>query len=255
MVGMEKELNRNQKSITDSWDLPSIENFDKETLLAGLIVKGGQFGCLYQDPDYFYMMCSYFWKRWESVFTDWFKTIALEYNPIENYNRVEKSKTTPGVTDTITNSGKDTEEHSGTDTTTPSGTTTVTEEFAPNIKQVNETEVSAYDSSSYSPKEKTTTTPTAISGGNTKDTTTNTTSYTDAKTEFEHGEQIDTTHGHVITNTKSGFDQFESQISGNIGVTTSQQMLISQMELQRDWGNVYDHISDIFIKEMLITIW
>lgn len=239
MVGMEKELNRSQKSITDSWDLPSIENFDKDTLLAGLIVKGGQFGCIYQDPDYFYMMCSYFWKRWEPVFTDWFKTIALEYNPIENYNRVEKSKTTPGVTDTITNSGKD--------TTTPSGTTTVTEEFTPNLKQVAETEVSAYDSSSYSPKEKTTTTPTAISGGTGKDTTTNTTTYTGAKTEVDHG--------HVITNTKEGFDQFESQISGNIGVTTSQQMLISQMELQRDWGNVYDHISDIFIKEMLITIW
>lgn len=239
MVGMEKELNRNQKSITDSWDLPSIENFDKDTLLAGLIVKGGQFGCLYQDPDYFYMMCSYFWKRWESVFTDWFKTIALEYNPIENYNRVEKSKTTPGVTDTITNSGKD--------TTTPSGTTTVTEEYTPNLKQVAETEVSAYDSSSYSPKEKTTTTPTAITGGTGKDTTTNTTTYTGAKTEVDHG--------HVITNTKEGFDQFESQISGNIGVTTSQQMLISQMELQRDWGNVYDHICSIFIKEMLITIW
>ncbi len=239
MVGMEKELNRNQKSITDSWDLPSIENFDKDTLLACLIVKGGQFGCLFPDPDYFYMMCSYFWKRWENVFTDWFKTIALEYNPIENYNRVEKSKTTPGVTDTITNSGKD--------TTTPSGTTTVTEEYTPNLKQVSETEVSAYDSSSYSPKEKTTTTPTAISGGTGKDTTTNTTTYTGAKTEVDHG--------HVITNTKQGFDQFESQISGNIGVTTSQQMLISQMELQRDWGNVYDHISDIFIKELLITIW
>ena len=239
MVGMEKELNRSQKSITDAWDLPSIENFDKDTLLAGLIVKGGQFGCLYQDPEYFYMMCSYFWKRWESVFTDWFKTIALEYNPIENYNRVEKSKTTPGVTDTITNSGKD--------TTTPSGTTTVTEEFTPNLKQVAETEVSAYDSSSYSPKEKTTTTPTAITGGPGKDTTTNTTTYTGAKTEVDHG--------HVITNTKEGFDQFESQISGNIGVTTSQQMLIYQMELQRDWGNVYDHIADIFIKEMLITIW
>lgn len=239
MVGMEKELNRSQKSITDAWDLPSIENFDKDTLLAGLIVKGGQFGCLYQDPDYFYMMCSYFWKRWEPVFTDWFKTLQIEYSPLENYDRIEESKTTPGVTDTITNSGKD--------TTTPSGTTTVTEEFTPNLKQVAETEVSAYDSSSYSPKEKTTTTPTAISGGQGKDTTTNTTTYTGAKTEVDHG--------HVITNTKEGFDQFESRIHGNIGVTTSQQMLISQMELQRDWGNVYDHISDIFIKEMLITIW
>lgn len=252
---MEKELQRTGRSIADNWILPDIVDFDKDTLLAGLIVKGGQFGCLYQDPNYFYMMCAYFWERWQSVFTDWFNTIALDYNPIENYDRLEESKTTPGVTDTITNSGTDTEEHSGTDTTTPSGTTTVTEEFAPNLKQVSETEVSAYDDSNYSPKEKTTTTPTAISGGSGKDTTTNTTSYTDAKTELDHGEKIDTTHGHTITNTKSGFDKFESRIHGNIGVTTSQQMLISQMELQQKWGNLYDHMADIFIKEMMITIW
>ena len=53
---MEKELNRTQKSITDSWTLPEIEDFDKDTLLADIIVKGGQFGCLYQDPNYFHMM-------------------------------------------------------------------------------------------------------------------------------------------------------------------------------------------------------
>jgi hypothetical protein len=44
------------------------------------------------------------------------------------------------------------------------------------------------------------------------------------------------------------------RIHGNIGVTTSQQMAEAQYKLQEAWGNLYDHMASVFIKEMLITI-
>lgn len=43
------------------------------------------------------------------------------------------------------------------------------------------------------------------------------------------------------------------RIHGNIGVTTSQQMLESELKLQR-W-NIYQHMTDLFCKDMLLTVY
>ena len=95
LIQTEAQLNLTEKSITDNWALTdkqgqTITAFDKDTLLATIINKGGCFGVVYQDPEYFYLMCSYFWKRWKSVFSDWYETAAIEYNPLENYDRIEE---------------------------------------------------------------------------------------------------------------------------------------------------------------------
>ena len=40
---------------------------------------------------------------------------------------------------------------------------------------------------------------------------------------------------------------------GNIGVTTSQQMLQAELDV-RAW-NIYEHITDLFIKDFLIPVY
>ena len=45
----------------------------------------------------------------------------------------------------------------------------------------------------------------------------------------------------------------KGHIHGNIGVTTSQQMLQSELEIAQ-W-NLYEHISDIFLSDFVIPIY
>lgn len=113
-------------------------------------------------------------SRYLLMWTKRFETLTFDYNPLENYNMIEKldggSKNTAG----------------GKDTTTPSGS----------VK--NATDVFGYNSSTAVPDSQTTQ------------------SYQNAKTEVSYGRTDTETHDHTLTR------------SGNIGVTTSQQMLESQ---------------------------
>lgn len=260
---MEKELNRSEKSIVDAFELDS-DLFDKETLRASIITTAGRCEPMFTDPDFFYDCCAYFWSKYKYTFNKWFSALELEYNPIDNFSRHETRKFTPGVTstkthsgtDTDTHSGTDTDTHSGTDTETPSGKVTVTNDTERGQSQTVETKVSAYEDSTYSPKEQVITTP----GANQKDTNTSTTEYDDAKTEYEHGEVIETehgevietAHGHVITDTKTGFDKTDIDITGNTGVSFPK--LISE-ELETASFPIYQKITDIFCLELLITVY
>lgn len=192
ILGIEKELNLKDPadSLKSKWtfgDDSEIE-FSADTLLAALINRGASFCVLYPDPDYFQLMNGAWWDRWKGAFAKWFEALSLEYNPIENYDRIEN----------WTDTGESGSEISS------SGTT--------------EGQVSAFDSSSYSP----------------------------------HDKEINSSGSEASA---SNTDEHEGRIHGNIGVTTSQQMLESEMVLQQKWGNLYNHIADVFISEMLIAVY
>ena len=51
----------------------------------------------------------------------------------------------------------------------------------------------------------------------------------------------------------TGQDEHTGHLYGNIGVTTSQQMLQSELDIAK-W-NIYDHISDLFLQEFTIPIY
>ena len=135
---MESELNHRTTpdSLTNKWTFEDSEiPFDASELLAAIINKGASFCVLYPDPDYFQLMNEAWWKRWGSVFENWWKLQALEYNPIENYDRHEEWH------DDIIDEGSTSSESSS--ETDYSGSS--------------EDQVSAYDGgSSYSPHDKTT---------------------------------------------------------------------------------------------------
>lgn len=44
-------------------------------------------------------------------------------------------------------------------------------------------------------------------------------------------------------------------IHGNIGVTTSAQMATGEMELRLTWGNLYDHVADLFLHDFVIPLY
>ena len=261
LIGMEQELNRDNKSISDTWVLNN-ENFDKDTLFSTIVTTGGQFEVLYTNPDFFYLMCSYFWKKYNRTFQKWFDVFEIEYNPLENYDRYElvhedttdegsinRSIANETETDdrrTITETEKEnrTETNTGTQETETSGTTgeTVTGD------------VSGYDSASFSDKDKTTSSGTAHETGDVSTSNTGTvndsksvshTDIDDLNSSFSGTDDSDTSNDR-------DFDR-NAHIHGNIGVTTSQQMLESELKIQ-SWS-IYQHITDLFCKELLITVY
>lgn len=213
-----------------------------------IINKGGQFGVLYTDPDYFYMMCSYFWKRWGKVFSDWYVTAAIEYNPLENYDRIEEWTDTTKDISAESNATNRSMENSGSQNNSGTSSTADTNNSIESSSGTNENEVSAYNATTYSPHDKQTQTgsnQTNTAGSSATETSDNMTS---SGSESEQ-----------VNNARSGtFDRdftHGGRIHGNIGVTTSQQMAQAQYELQLKWGNLYGQMADIFCKEMLITIY
>ena len=325
LMGTETYLNQmspSPKSISDNWQLDN-EHFNKQTLLATIVMTGGRFEPLYSDPEYYRFMSAQWWNKWQRSFQRWFDALDIEYNPLENYDRMENwhedttdgesSSTEYGSTTTLDHDGahvvggtdktvvdddNETQESGTTKTVTDqdgtdteSGTTRVQTDDdsklrAPGASGSNSStttnSISAYDSSSYQPKDQSVTntnrsedTERDIDQSTThglKHTTTN-----DVDETITHGKKVVGKDDSTTTKTwsESGTDNADDQtdiegtsatdrsydrdfdhegrVHGNIGVTTSQQMLQSELDLQL-W-NVYQHMADIFCKELLITVY
>lgn len=172
-----------------------------------------------------------------------------EYDPLQNYDRTEESthvrtpeltKGTTASSETTGSTSTDTEsqikqQHSS--TTTPQSVQTVTE-----------TQVAPYDATTYQPKQKDTTT---ASGS-----TVTTDSYTgDPDTTTTSGSTYGTSSA-TQTETETGTDTttITSRISGNIGVTTSQQMAESELTLAQKMV-IWREIEQDIAAAVTIQVW
>ena len=180
-------------------------------------------------------------------------------------------------TDTTTNSGKDTtqlsgsdgshtvidadEAHTGTDTTTNTGSDVTTNQIA------------GFDSNTLVDHDKSTLAHghgTSLLHGESvaTDTTEDITITHGKKEELTHGLQTQLAHGHAIDtdadNTETtthglkieddGDVTTESHIHGNIGVTTSQQMLESELEVAPKL-NIINYITESFKKRFCLLVY
>ena len=200
----------NRWMIANNDDLFSLlklpEGIDKDTLVGNILLRGGEFECVYSDPSFIQNAIAVWSSKWYRTFDKWVKALAIEYSPLENYDRMEE------WTDNREKKDSTEDDTSGTSNVKDKGTS--------------ENKVSAFDSSNYQPSEK-----------NETDNTTDSTNTGNMKHSGEESE--DSTH--------------KGRIHGNVGVTTSQQMLISELELA-EW-NLYEHITDIFLSEFVIPIY
>lgn len=133
---------------------------DRDTLIDNLLIESESLEILYPNPAFLKHAIDVWSKERLSVWQKLYETTILEYNPIENYDRIEEGSNTASG-----NSG-------GTNTATHSNTAYNSDTFSDTSKDVN-------------------------SGTN----------------EFENQ------------------TEFQSRTHGNIGVTTSQQMIEAQREV------------------------
>lgn len=240
LIDFNRWMSANNDDLFSLLTLP--EGIDKDTLVGNILLRGGEFECVYSDPTFIQNAIGIWSSKWYRTFDKWVKALAIEYSPLENYDRMEdwtdtsnrgsktQGRTDSGNTRTFNNQDKrtlDTQNKRTLDTTITSEDT-----------------VSAYDSSTYQPSKKNTT---ENDGTDTMNNTgTDTVDYS-GTVKDEYGE------GYSSQLTDNGKTIHNGRIHGNVGVTTSQQMLEAELSLA-EW-NLYEHITDLFLSEFVIPIY
>ena len=200
LIGMNAFMLNMNDDLFSNLTLP--EGLDKQTLTDNILLRGGEFEVLYSNPTAMQSLIGIWSRREQATFERWVSALAIEYAPLENYDRIEHW----------------TDETDGTGSSDSSGSVNTTS------NDTSELTKSAYDQSTYSPYEKT------INGG-TVGTTSSDSTDTEMSSDSEHN----------------------GRIHGNIGVTTSQQML--EAELNLGYWNVYTKITELFLQEFTIPVY
>lgn len=196
------------------------------------------------------------------------KLIAVataEYNPIDNYNMVESSTDvrTPDLTNQLTLNT--TAAMTDTRTTTTAGDSTTTSKLN-QIKNTTETpnnftetlthEVNPYDNPGFVNESKDTSVQSGTRtvaesySGNADETTVN------AGSIVTNGGGTSTTNTGTNTSKETGTDTTEHELTrrGNIGVTTSQQMLESEMTLAAKM-NIFKIVEQDIASKVFLQVW
>ncbi|MBO7251465.1 MAG: hypothetical protein J6V25_02440 [Oscillospiraceae bacterium] len=208
---------------------------DKNTLIANLMMDCAELEVIYPNWDWMKMaIASWSAKElptWERLYA----AMTIQYNPIENYNRTEDSTVshsgsiTHGGIDSNAASGQDSDAHTGYQSVVGTGTDTDT-----NYR-------TSFDNNTFASTEKFEHGRGGTDTHNFNDTMTHTNGRTDTLT-----------YGHTITDT-TAIDT-DSNISGNIGVTTSQQMLEQELAIVPKL-NIFNTIIESFKNRFCLLVY
>lgn len=223
LIGIENYLNPD-RSVFDSMILP--EGIDKDILIGSIILRCQEFELLYSDPEFLIPAVGVWSRKNYRTFDKWVKALDIEYDPLYNYDRTEE------YTDTHTGSSN----RAGSFNTSGSGSNTLTNNLTDTTADTLTHSEKAYNDTNYV--------------GTTQDQSNGSITRTG-------------TASNALSNTNQGSDSDQSSDSytnvhkarlfGNIGVTTSQMMLQSELDIAR-W-NLYQHISDLFCNEFCIMVY
>lgn len=191
------------------------------------LLRFGEMTPIYQKPDLLKLAVANVAISLKWSIDRLYNVTLLEYNPIENYDRMENGiDTTDDTTDNTQNIGSQTvssENQIGATTTTPN--------------TITETKVSAFNESEYQPSEQTKNTGN-VTESHDKDTGTTTTTKNPDVQHMKYNRKYD----HNL------------RIHGNIGVTTSQKMMESEIDLVTK-NNYIDAVCQMYAERLLINVW
>lgn len=274
---------RNQ-GLFDLFTIP--EGLDKDTIINDIVYRAGDFPLLYINPDYTRFSLGAFSAKWLDTWEKWYAALSEEYDPLENYNRYEEYEDKHTGTQTNALTGSDTTANTGnqsrsgqiqtigTDTTTETGTNT-NERYDTNrnVEQVQNEETTKHYKYAYNENDDDTlpkphSEDSSEGGSNKTDNTQFSSVSTDTPnlTTTLNRNMRDTTQDQIITSQSETKTLNESNqrtdnlkinhtahLYGNIGITTSQQMLKEEIEIRKN--NIYNMIADMVIQEFCIMIY
>lgn len=279
LIGIENYLNPD-RSVFDNMVLP--KGIDKDVLIGSIILRCQEFELLYSDPDFLTSAVNVWSRKNYRTFDKWVKALEIKYDPLFNYDRTEEytdthkgSKNGSGSntrTDNLTKINDltrtdnllSTDDHTQTNNLTNTQDVTRTDNLASTNDLTLTHSEKAYNSSGYVGTTQDVTdqdgsqTGTVRNAGTVTDTGTvrNAGTIADTGTVKDTGTIKDT--GTVKDDyTNKDDDNYtnthKARLFGNIGVTTSQQMLQSELDIAK-W-NLYEHIADLFCNEFCIMVY
>ena len=248
-------------------DIVLPDGIDKDNLVSDIMRNSGDLYPYHQVPEYLKRNITFWFARRLFDFSRMYEALRVEYSPIENYDRIEdikrEYKDSGTDTETLTLGSSTTSKHTGTDeeTTTLGSSTTLkhagTDTEAMQGGGSTEKGVAAYNEAGYTNREKDTETQNSTNTQQYDSTVTNTGSGTDTQKQTFDSTVTNTGSGSDMTKTDYGKQRTETEntrIHGNIGVTTSQQMIESEMSLRAKY-DIYKIISREFEREFLVQIY
>lgn len=207
-------------TIMDNFTVP--DGVDRQLALDTIYQHCGLTPLYHPDPAWlkFYVgrWCSKNAKTWEELY----KTTIQDYNPIYNYDRTEET------TDTRSGTRKLSEDTSS--NTKQSGGSSVTDSSS----DTSEHTMSADNSDSYEPDYK------------------DTASRQDTQAS-ESSNRVDVTGDRAVDETTGETYSHKLRAYGNVGVTTTQEMLEAQRKVVR--YNIYNEIADSFKEEFCLYLY
>lgn len=199
----------------------------------------------------------------ENFIKSW-NAFQMEYNPIENYDRQEERTTTPNLTDIETKSGSENlhrhgfdSKQSGSKSDETTGDLSIrTGDITTNkgYGKTQTTSVNGYNQDGFSPSDK------LEDGGHDTDTETfnnlkDSTNVTTTSIYNDLTNNLDLTEDRTYNNiqnihNQTGNTKEVSRIHGNIGVVSSQKMVLDEMELRAN-NIIFDYIK-YFIDDVTV---
>ena len=241
-------------TLFDELTLP--DGYNKETFINSLLLEHGEKCVMYSNPDFMRDAIGVWGKKWELELTKIYEALTAKYDPIFNYDRFEEiedgrvkdytskvsgtRKTTdkPDYSDNTTHNETDNRTSNGTETATTNGT--------------NEHTVSADNSSAYQADSK------DLINNSDHTNINNTDNQTINASNNRHvqgtTQDLNETTGTDTTDNEKETNKHTAHIYGNIGVTTSAQM-VSEVVKQRFSINLYATATRLFANELLIDIY
>lgn len=228
-----------------NWDntlfagLSTPSGIDNSLLIDTILLNGGEFETLYADFDFMKNAIGRWSSKWQRTMERWISVLGKEYNPIENYDRIEDWTDSNNKASTMTSNRNEDSTHS--EGTTRNETAVASDASVSSGDGNTTNKRSAYDSTDYSPHDKSDTTSKGVN---------NSLGTTDAKGETNTS-GIDSLRGsNEDKSTEIGNGIHSGRIHGNIGVKTTQSMVLEEIDVSR--FNIYDEIANLFLQELTI---
>lgn len=249
LVGMYRFLDQEGDDLFSDLILPA--DIDRQTFIDSVMLRGAEFEILYPDADTMKYAIGAWSKKWQHTLTKWSEVLKIKYNPLENYDRYETWSDDKSGNDSRngsnSNNGSDFRNESDERNGSNKQSGNSSDMSVTTSDQTRTNDRAAYDSSSYSPVDKETVNGNSSNSSNTSTST--------EGTNAENGKRAEA-GGHVENGTHSETGNHvenalhAGRMHGNIGVTTSQQMLQAEWEVAK--LNVYESAADLFLTELTI---
>jgi len=256
LVGIERYLESKNRSVFDRLVLP--DGIDKDLMVNNIILQAEEKELLYSDPDFLTSAIEVWSRKYYWTFDKWVKAINTQYEPLWNFDRHEEWEDSHSNNSNRNKNGSYDQNYNDS-----SEAHTDSNDFSDdNSRMIHDTKVetdqtvegkeSAFNADDYQEKTKDITDSEVTTSGEDRSISSlSSTSNSTSGASNLHNENGSNTENENTD--EAGNASHRGHLYGNIGITSSQQLLESEFSVAE--FSLYDRISDLFISEFCLMVY